>query len=52
MDSMSLDTNSMSGNIQQLNRNITTMSKDLSVLSYTVAPTMRGMRNTMPWAPE
>ncbi|MCP4075877.1 MAG: hypothetical protein GY744_06820 [Gammaproteobacteria bacterium] len=51
MDSMTLDINSMSGNMQQLNRNITTMSKDLSILSYTLAPSLQGMRGGAPWAP-
>jgi len=51
MDSMTLDINSMSGNMHQLNRNITTMSKDLSILSYTLAPSLQGMRGGGPWAP-
>ena len=51
MDSMTLDINSMSGNMQQLNRNATTISKDLSILSYTLAPSLQGMRGRQPWAP-
>ena len=45
------DTNSMSSNMQKLNGNIGYMSKDLNVLTHNVAPTMKGMRDVMPWAP-
>ncbi|MCP3665025.1 MAG: hypothetical protein GY696_21435 [Gammaproteobacteria bacterium] len=49
MDVMSGDTESMSGNMVLLNQNIANMSRDLSILTYNVSPTMKGMRDMMPW---
>jgi len=51
MTVLSTDIGSMSGDMEKLNGNVTVMSRDLNVLTYNVAPTMKGMRDMMPWSP-
>lgn len=51
MNMMSTDTNSMNRNMTHLNNNVSLMSRDLNILTYNVAPTMKGMRDMMPWSP-
>jgi hypothetical protein len=51
MKTMNDDTSTMSNNMSQLNQNIGLMSQDLNALTYNVAPTMKGMRDMMPWSP-
>lgn len=48
---ISQDTTSMSANMQQLNGNTLQMSRDLNVMTNSVGPAMKGMRDVMPWAP-
>ncbi len=49
MNVMANDTESMNKNMILLNRNIAFMSRDLNILTYNVSPTMKGMRDMMPW---
>ncbi|MBT4448990.1 MAG: hypothetical protein HOC92_04750 [Gammaproteobacteria bacterium] len=51
MTQLSTDIGSMSEDMKKLNGNVTLMSRDLNVLTYNVAPTMKGMRDMMPWSP-
>jgi len=48
---MSGDTSSMHSSMLNLNENVGQMSKDLNILTYNVSPTMKGMRDMMPWSP-
>ena len=51
MDGMSQDTSSMSTDMKKLNQNMGQMSRDLNIMTYNVSPTMKGLRDMMPWAP-
>jgi len=51
IDTISQNTTAMNSNIQQLNGNILQVSRDLNVMTRSVAPAMQGMRNMMPWSP-
>ncbi|MBC8210494.1 MAG: hypothetical protein H8E21_05450 [Gammaproteobacteria bacterium] len=48
---MSQDTSSMHSSMLNLNSNVGQMSQDLNILTHNVSPTMKGMRDIMPWSP-
>jgi len=50
MTQLSSDTSSMNGSMQQLTSNIGIMSQDLNIMTRNVSPTMKGMRDMMPWS--
>jgi hypothetical protein len=50
MAEMSDNTSTMSNDMNQLNTNLTHMGYNLGVLTRQVSPTMKGMRDMMPWA--
>ena len=51
MTQLSKDTTSMNGSMTQLTNNVGIMSQDLNIMTRNVAPTMKGMRDMMPWSP-
>ncbi len=50
MGNMAANTSTMSADMNQLNTNLTHMGYNLGVLTRQVSPTMKGMRDMMPWA--
>jgi uncharacterized protein YoxC len=49
MAEMSDNTSTMSNDMNQLNANLTNMGYNLGVMTRQVSPTMKGMRDVMPW---
>lgn len=51
MQKLSEDTEAMTSSLTHLNNNVGVMSQDLNIMTNNVAPTMKGMRDMMPWSP-
>ncbi len=50
MGEMSTNTASMSRDMDRLNNNLTSMNYNLGIMTRQVSPTMKGMRDMMPWS--